>query len=406
MSPTDTTLDHPPRLPRGARTAGILIAALLILVVVVGLAQRARSGTELRARTAANTAPLVAVIRPQPLGEAAGLQLPARLDAYSWTKIYARASGYLKTWRVDIGAVVKAGQVLAEIETPDLDQQLAQARADLARAEADAALARSTAERWRAMLGTEAVSAQEVDEKIGDNNAKEAARKAARANVDRLVAMQGFQRVIAPFDGIVTSRSTDIGALIDAGGGNGPELFTIADIRKLRVYVQVPQNYVPSIRVGQTARLKVPEYPNREFAARIESTAGAVNASSGSTLIQLAVENARGELLPGGYAEAKIALPGANEGVAIPASCLIFDGTGMHVALFDADSKVRMKPVSISRDLGKTVEVLGLAATDRVIDNPPDSLGEGDAVRAVEQAAEKTAPPAPAPGSKDAAAQH
>lgn len=404
MSPTDITPDHPARLPRGARIAGMLLAAVLILVVVAGLAQRARSGTELRTRTAANAAALVAVVQPQPLGDAAGLQLPARLDAYSWTKVRARASGYLKSWGPDIGSVVKAGQVLAVIETPDLDQQLAQARADLTRAEADAALARSTAERWRAMLGTEAVSAQEVDEKIGDHNAKEAARKAARANVDRLIAMQGFQRVSAPFDGIVTSRSTDIGALIDAGGGTGPELFTIADIRKLRVYVQVPQNYVPQIRVGQTASLKVPEYPNREFAARIESTAGAVNASSGSTLIQLAVDNARGELLPGGYAEVRLALPGANQGVSIPASSLIFDGTGMHVALLDKDNKAKMQPVSISRDLGKTVEVLGLASTDQVIDSPPDSLGDGDAVRQAEQGADQT--PAANPSEHKDAAQH
>lgn len=400
MSPTDTTLDHPPRLPPGARVAAMLLALVLILVVVAGLAQRARSSSELRARSQAQAAVLVAVIQPQPLGEAAGLQLPARLEAYSWTKVRARASGYLKAWHVDIGAVVKAGQVLAEIETPDLDQQLAQARADLTRAEADAALARSTAERWRAMLGSEAVSAQEVDEKIGDHNAREAARKAARANVDRLIALQGFQRVTAPFDGVITSRSTDIGALIDASG-TGPELFTIADIRKLRLYVQVPQNYMPVIKVGQTASLRVPEYPKREFAARIDSTAGAVNAGSGATLVQLAVENARGELLPGGYAEVKIPLPGANQGVSVPASSLIFDGTGMHVALVDQDNKVKMQPVSISRDLGKTVEVLDLAATDRVIDSPPDSLGDGDAVRLAEPAADKAA--SPAPGPKDAA---
>lgn len=402
-----TDISQPPRpvAPRGLRTVGILIAVVLLLIAAAGLIQRTRSGTELRTRTAANAVPTVTVTQPQPLGEAAGLQLPARLEAYSQASIRARASGYLKSWNVDIGALVKAGQVLAEIETPDLDQQLAQARADLAKAEADAELARSTAARWRAMLGTGAISLQEVDEKIGDHHAKEAARKAARANVERLVAMQGFQRIVAPFDGIVTSRSTDVGALIDAGGGNGPELFTVADIRKLRVYVQVPQNYMPSIKVGQTASLKVPEYPSRSFPARIESTAGAVTASSGAGLIQLAVDNARRELLPGGYAEVRIGLPGANEGASIPASSLIFDSSGMHVALLDAASKVRMKPVTITRDLGKTVEIIGLSASDNVIDSPPDSLGEGDTVRRAENPAEKAAVPA-APEHKDAPKQN
>lgn len=401
MSPTDPSQPPRPVVPRGLRAVGILIAILLILIVAVGLIQRARSGAELEARTTANAVPTVTVTQPQPLGEAAGLRLPARLEAYSQAPIRARASGYLKSWKADIGTRVKAGQVLAEIETPDLDQELAQARADLAKADADAELARSTAERWRSLLGTDAVSRQEVDEKIGDHRAKEAARKAARANVERLTAMQGFQRIVAPFDGIVTSRSTDVGALINAGGGVGPELFTVADIHKLRVYVQVPQNYMPSIKVGQTAKLKVPEYPDRSFPARIESIAGAITASTGASLIQLAVNNARGELLPGGYAEVSISLPGTNEGTSIPASSLIFDGSGMHVALLDADNKVRMKPVTISRDLGKTVEVIGLSGSDRVIDSPSDSLGEGDTARQAEKPAEKAAVPA-TPAQKDA----
>jgi len=368
-------------MSRGLRRGGAIIALVLVVIVVLGLLQRARSSTHLREQTEVNAVPTVTVIHPHRRGEAASLRLPGRLEAYSRAQIYARASGYLKSWNVDIGAQVKAGQLLAEIETPDLDQQLAQARADLAKAEADAALAQTTAKRWQSMRGTDAVSQQEVDEKSGDAMAKRAAVKAAQANVERLLAMQGFQHVVAPFDGTVISRATDIGALIMAGGGSGPELFTVANTRSLRVYVQVPQNYMPSIRIGSAAKLSVPEYPGRRFDARVESTAGAVMASSGGSLVQLAVDNANGELLPGGYAEINIDLPTAAEGLFIPASSLVFDGNGTRVAVLDTDNTARMKPVTISRDLGNVIEVLGLTASDNVIDSPPDFLGEGDVVR-------------------------
>ncbi len=381
MSVINSAGRQSPSASRGLRLGGAIIALVLVVIVVTGLLQRARSSSQLRGRTEANAVPTVTVIHPRPLGEAASLRLPGRLEAHSRAQIYARASGYLKSWNVDIGAQVKAGQLLAEIETPDLDQQLAQARADLAKADADAALAQTTAQRWQSMRGTDAVSQQEVDEKSGDAVAKRAAVKAAQANVERLLAMQSFQHVVAPFDGIVISRATDIGALIMAGGGNGPELFSVANTRTLRVYVQVPQNYMPSIRIGSAAKLSVPEYPGRRFDARVESTAGAVIASSGGSLVQLAVDNAKGELLPGGYAEINIDLPAATEGLSIPASSLVFDGNGTRVAVLDTDNTARMKPITINRDLGNSIEVLGLVASDNVIDSPPDSLGEGDAVQ-------------------------
>lgn len=394
MSPTKPSAATPRPVPRSLRTTGIVIAIVLVAIVAIGLTQRARSNSRLRDWTDANALPVVATVQPQTLGASDALQLPGRLEAYASAPIYARTSGYLKDWKVDIGAHVKAGQLLAEIETPDVDQQLAQARADLAKAKADADLARSTATRWQAMLGSDAVSKQEVDEKVGAAAAKQAAETAARANVDRLAATQGFQRIVAPFDGVVTSRSTDVGALISAGGGSGPELFTVADTHKLRVYVQVPQTYIANIKVGQTATMTVPEYPGREFKARIESTASAISAASGSTLVQLAVDNADGKLLAGGYADVSIALPGDNHGVSVPASCLIFDGSGMHVALLDADNKVKMTPIDITRDLGKTVELAGLKRGDRIIDSPPDSLRDGDAVRLADQpAAEKSDAP-------------
>ncbi|WP_020649072.1 efflux RND transporter periplasmic adaptor subunit [Solimonas variicoloris] len=389
MSPLNTA----PAAPRGLRTAAIVAAIVLLAIVAIGLTTRARSASELRAWTAENAIPTVAVVQPQPLGAAAALQLPGRLEAYAQAPLYARASGYLKRWTVDIGAPVKAGQVLAEIETPELDQQLAQARADLAKAEADAELARSTAKRWQSMLGTDAVSKQEVDEKTGDAAVKDAAAQSARANLERLVATQGFKRVVAPFDGVVTARNTDVGALITAGGGS--PLFIVADTQRLRLYAQVPQVYVPSIQIGQAATLSVPEQPGRHFDARIESMARAVSATSGGALVQMVVDNADGALLPGGYADVSLELPGRAVGATIPASTLIFNADGMQVATLGADGKVAMKPVTITRDLGKVVEVSGLDDGARIIDSPPDSLLEGDPVRVAEKPADdKAAAPA------------
>lgn len=389
MSPLNTA----PAAPRGLRTAAIVAAVVLLAIVAIGLTTRARSAAELRAWTAENAIPTVAVVQPQPLGAAAALQLPGRLEAYAQAPLYARASGYLKRWTVDIGAPVKAGQVLAEIETPELDQQLAQARADLAKAEADAELARSTAKRWQSMLGSDAVSKQEVDEKTGDAAVKDAAAQSARANLERLVATQGFKRVVAPFDSVVTARNTDVGALITAGGGS--PLFIVADTQRLRLYAQVPQVYVPSIQIGQAATLSVPEQPGRHFDARIESMARAVSATSGGALVQMVVDNADGALLPGGYADVSLELPGRAVGATIPASTLIFNADGMQVATLGADGKVAMKPVTITRDLGKVVEVSGLDDGARIIDSPPDSLLEGDPVRVAEKPADdKAAAPA------------
>ncbi|WP_028080446.1 efflux RND transporter periplasmic adaptor subunit [Solimonas soli] len=399
MSPTNSSAPTPVA-PRGLRTAGIVAVVVLAAIVAIGLTTRARSASQLREWTDAHAIPTVTVVTPQPAGAAASLQLPGRLEAYAQAPIYARANGYLKSWSADIGTPVKAGQVLAEIEAPDLDQQLAQARADLAKAEADAELATSTAKRWQSMLGSDAVSQQEVDEKTGDAAAKQAAAASARANLERLVATQGFKRVLAPFDGVITARNTDVGALIGTSGSGTP-LFTIADTRTLRVYVQVPQVYMPSIQIGQAARLTVPEYPGRSFDARIESTARAVSATSGATLVQMAVDNHDGALLAGGYADVSIALPGGAKGSSVPASALIFDASGMHVATLGADDKVAMKPITITRDLGKLVEVSGLDAGARIIDSPPDSLLEGDTVRVAEKPAPGHAEgPAAAPAPK------
>ena len=367
---------------RGLRIAALAGVAIAVLVVGGGIASRAANSKRLSQWTAANAQPVVTVTQPQPANGAAVLALPGRLEAYSRAPIYARVPGYLKSWQVDIGASVQAGQLLAEIEAPDLDQQLSQALADLLTARANAALASTTAKRWQDLVKSDAVSLQDVDMKNGDLAAKTAIVKATKANVDRLEVMEGFKRITAPFDGIVTARATDVGALINAGSGKGLELFVISDTHKLRLYVSVPQNYAAQITAGTQAQMTVPERPGRTFTATVETTSQSVDPSSGSTLVELAVDNASGELVPGAFANVRFALPLTSASLSVPASALIFDSRGARVATLGADNRVVLEPVRIARDLGTVIEISsGLAATDRVIDSPPDGIGKGDQVR-------------------------
>ena len=367
---------------RGLRIAALAGVAIAVLVVGGGIASRAANSKRLSQWTAANAQPVVTVTQPQPANGAAVLALPGRLEAYSRAPIYARVPGYLKSWKVDIGASVQAGQLLAEIEAPDLDQQLSQALADLLTARANAALASTTAKRWQDLVKSDAVSLQDVDMKNGDLAAKTAIVKATKANVDRLEVMEGFKRITAPFDGIVTARATDVGALINAGSGKGLELFVISDTHKLRLYVSVPQNYAAQITAGTRAQMTVPERPGRTFTATVETTSQSVDPSSGSTLVELAVDNASGELVPGAFANVRFDLPLTSASLSVPASALIFDSRGARVATLGADNRVVLEPVTIARDLGTVIEISsGLAATDRVIDSPPDGIGKGDQVR-------------------------
>jgi len=370
------------RAPRRLAAATLAGAAIVVVAVVSGLVLRATDARRLKVWTDAQAVPIVSVIAPAREGSGPVLRLPSELQAYSRAPIFARVSGYLRAWNVDIGAHVKTGQTLAEIETPELDQQLAQAKADLDTARANAALAQTTAKRWQAMLGTDAVAQQDVDQRTGDYAAKKAIVAAAQANVDRLVAMKGFARIVAPFDGVVTARDTDVGALINAGSaGAGQELFAVSDVKQLRVYVQVPQNYVPLIHEGTTATLTVPAYPDRHFTAQVIASADAVNANSGSTLVQLLVDNSDGKLLPGGFASLQFKLPVQANALRVPASALVFDSHGLRVATLDAGGHVRFKDVTIARDLGDAVEIgSGLKPNDRVIDMPPDGLANGDSV--------------------------
>src|SRR6202521_167755 len=385
---------------RKLQIAGTAIAVIALVVVISGVAMRTSDAARLRERAEAQAVPTVAVIAPGNAGAAATLDLPGRLEAHSRAPIYARVSGYLKSWKVDIGTPVKAGQLLAEIETPDLDQQLLQARADLASAQANAALAGTTAKRWQSMLASDSVSRQEAEEKAGDFSTKQSMVSASQANVDRFLAMKSFTRIVAPFNGIVTARSTDVGALINAGGGVGQELFVVSDTQQLRVYVSVPQNYVSLIKRGTKARMSVPEHPGKFYTATVESLSQAVNTASGGMLVQLAVDNGNVELLPGGFANVSLDLPRDSGALNIPPSALIFDKTGLRVATVGADSKVMLKTVTVARDFGKFIELAsGLAAGDRVIESPPEGITNGDLVHVAAAEAQAADAGAVAPGA-------
>jgi RND family efflux transporter MFP subunit len=322
--------------------------------------------------------PTVAVVTPTSVENHQGLDLPGRLEAYIRAPIYARVPGYLKSWKYDIGGRVKAGDILAVIDTPDLDQQLMQARAALSVSQANAKLAQITAERWQSLAGTDAVAKQDVDQRTFTWNANVAQVKAAQASVDQLVAEEGFKRLIAPFDGIVTARETDIGALINVGAAGGAELFVVSETSRLRVYVSVPQNYVPSVPPGTKATIRVPEHPDKTYTGTVEASAQAVTPSTGTTLMQIIVDNASGELMPGDYASIHLQIAGVPNVLSVPSSALIFNAKGLSIATVNADDRVLIKPVSINRDLGAVVELAsGLEPNDRVIQNPPDGIETG-----------------------------
>jgi RND family efflux transporter MFP subunit len=368
----------PPRL----KLVGIIAAVVAVLVIVVGLVTRVTASHEVGAWTDANALPAVSVINLAANNKAGDLALPGNVQAFNSAPIYARVSGYLKKWYVDIGAPVKAGALLAEIDVPDQDQQLAQARADLGTAVANQKLSAQTAKRWNMLAKVNAAAPQDVDEKNADLAAKTAAVASAKANVDRLRDLENFKRITAPFDGVVTSRSVDVGALVTVGAPGTTALFTVADDSKVRIYVNVPQNYSAQIKTGMKATFTVPEYPGQTFTADLATSAQSVDATTGTVLVQLQADNADKRLKPGDYAQVQFNLPATANTIRLPASALIFDDNGTAVALVGKDNRVAVKPVSILRDYGTSVEVASsLSRNDRVIDNPPDSLRAGDQVR-------------------------
>jgi RND family efflux transporter MFP subunit len=372
-----------PTVSRGFLWTALGAAGVLAAVVVFnGLQARAKDGAQLKALADKQSAVSVTVISPSSNTDSSALSLPGRMEAYAKAPLYSRISGYLKTWKADIGTPVKAGQLLAEIDTPDLDQQILQAKAELASTQANAALSENTAKRWKSLESAQFVSGQAVEEKMGDYNVKLAVVNASQANVNRLQALKNFSRIVAPFDGVVTTRNTDIGQLINVGGAPGSELFVVSDVKRLRLYVNLPQNQIAFVKKGSLAKFTVPEQPGQVYTATVQSTSQAINSNSGSMLVQLSTENKRGELLPGGYASVSFNIPAQADRLSVPPSALVYTKGTVQVATVNAENRVEMKPVVIARDYGNRLELLsGLQATDRVIENPPDGVTQGDLVQ-------------------------
>ncbi len=400
-------MDPAPRRSRtGLKLAGVAALIVAAAVAANGIWQRDSSDRKLAEWTDAQAIPTVAVIRPEPETKVQPLVLPGDIDAWYEAPIYARVPGYLKMWYTDIGANVKTGQVLGEIDTPDLDQQLDQAQHDLASAIANWKLAEVTARRWTGLLKSGSVSQQSVDEKAADAVALQAKVEASRANVDRLNALEGFKKLTAPFDGVVTARKTDIGALINVGSGVGPELFAVADIHRMRVYVRVPQSFSSQISVGMKATLRLPQYPDQTFPATVLTTSNAINPESRTVLVELEADNPDRKLWPGNFADVRFDIPADTKILQIPASALLFQSEGLQVAVLGPNNRVEIRSVRVGRNFGTKVEILsGISASDRVIDSPPDSIIAGQAVHPEEGNPAITHDSGETPAKKPAAAQ-
>jgi RND family efflux transporter MFP subunit len=372
------------QLIRRLKLAGLIGGVAAVAIVGWGVFNRARAVSDMQAVSDQRSVPVVRTLAPSAAGAAEGLELPGQLQAYNEAAIYARVPGYLKSWSQDIGARVKAGQLLAVIDAPELDQQLAEAQADLATIQANLKLAKVTSERFQDLVSDDAVSKQDADEKSGDLAAKMAGVKAAEANVRRLRALEDFKRITAPFDGVVTERNANIGALVNAGAGSAAasSLFKVADVHLLRVYVQLPQIYSAQVRPGMKARLALAQFPGRVFPAAVVSDAGAVSNDSGTLLVELEVRNEDGALKPGDFTQVRFDMPPAVGVIRVPSSALIFRSKGLEIATVTADGRAHLHPATVARDLGAQVELSsGIGLRDMVIDTPPDSLEDGDLVR-------------------------
>ncbi|MEA3091772.1 MAG: hypothetical protein QOJ04_3114 [Caballeronia sp.] len=370
----------------------LAFAAIAAALLVIGIVPRLQASTALTSQAAAQHALGVSVIKPRRAPAVQELLLPGSVMPYADASIYARTSGYLEHWYADIGARVKTGQTLAVIQTPELDAQLRQARADVATAQANSDYAKVSAQRWQDMLKTQSVSQQDTDTKVSDMQAKSAMLQSAQANVQRLSELVSYEKVSAPFDGVVTARNVDVGALVTAGGSPGlaampGELFHVEQTDTLRVFVDVPQNDAPYVTPGNEVYLSVQQYPGRRFAAKVVRSAGAIDPVSRTLHVEVDVDNRDGALLPGAYAQVHLALQNASPALDLPVSALLFRPNGVSVAVVDSTGKTALKTVTIGRDFGTHVEVMtGLTATDRVIDNPGDAISPGEPVQIVSSA--------------------
>jgi RND family efflux transporter MFP subunit len=395
-----TETDTQPQ-PRKSRLFGMLFVGVIVLVVLGAftLFQRRSQYQALAKETETLAVPTVAVIHPTTEPSEEGLVLPGSMQAYVESPIYARTNGYLKKWYRDIGSRVRAGELLADIDTPEVDQQLAQAKADLDTSKANLSLSKITANRFEDLIKSESVSKQEVDNAAGDLAAKQATVTSAEANVHRLAELESFKHIYAPFSGVITRRNVDLGTLVNAGNGGSTQLlFSLAQTDPIRVYVNVPESAAPSIRPGLPADIELTQYPGRKFQGKVVRTAEAIDPATRTLLTEVDVPNKTGELLPGGYAQVHLGVQISGERLQVPVNALLF-----RAVVVDENHKLHLQPLTIGRDYGVTLEVLqGLRATDWLVLNPADSLEEGQQVNVKEANLKSAAPASPsaAPSSK------
>jgi RND family efflux transporter MFP subunit len=370
------------KLKKTAKRVLVIAALVAIVLAIWGISSRLSARSHVEKRTVGDAQMTVVTVKPAMSDAGNELVLPGNVLAYIEAPIYARTNGYLKTWYTDIGTRVHKGQLLAEIDTPEVDRQLAQARADLETARANSALAKTTNERWKGLAVKQAVSKQDADEKAGDAAAKAAAQESAQQNVARLQDLESFKRVVAPFDGVVTARNTDVGALINAGQAANTELFRLADIHRLRVYAQVPEAYASGAKTGLDAELHFTERPGKSFPAKAIRTSRALDPSSRTLQVELQLDNDDGEFLPGAYTEIHFKLPSPGATFRLPSNTVLFRADGLQVATVDGSHKIKMKNIVQGRDFGKTIEVLdGIDPEDNIVVNPSDSIEDGITVR-------------------------
>jgi RND family efflux transporter MFP subunit len=386
VSSNEAHTSQPANSPRGGRAKMILLwmvpFVLFADLAIYSLAERKNTNRVLAQQTTRMAVPVVAVIHAKPLNADSGLVLPGALQAFVEAPIYARTNGYLKKWYKDIGGRVKQGDLLAEIDSPEVDSQLSQARADLGTAQANANLSATTAARYQDLIKTDSVSKQEVDNAVGDYNAKKAMVQSAEANVKRLEDLESFKRVYAPFSGVITRRNVDTGTLIDAGnGGTAKELFFLAQVDPIRTFVGVPQTFAPSIHTGQRACLELAEMAGDKFCGQVARTADSIDPGTRTLRTEVDVPNPASKLLPGAYAEVHFDVKVSGNLLSLPVTALLFRPDGVMVAVVGTDNKIQLRRVVIGRDYGSTVEVLqGLDPSDSIVDNPPDSMETGQEV--------------------------
>jgi RND family efflux transporter MFP subunit len=363
--------------------ASCALALAAVGAAMWGISTRTRALAEVTKETQEHAITPVAVVSPERGSPQEEISLPGTMQPFVDSPIYARTNGYLMHWYADIGTQVKAGQLLAEIDAPEVEQQLLQARAEEATEQANARLAQTTADRYRELIKTESVARQDLDNANGNLEARQAAVASAHANVVRLERLQGFARIEAPFAGMITARSTDVGALIDSGG-TAKELFHIADTRRLRVFVNVPEVYSRHAQAGVQADLTLKEFPGRRFAGAVARTSRSIDVSSRTLLTEIDVDNARGELLPGSYCEVHLRLPGSTSTLKLPVNAIVYKSQGLQVAVVEHGNRIALKTIAVGRDYGDSIEVVsGLDPDAAVVVNPPDSVAEGQAVRIV-----------------------